>query len=92
MSKFPRFGLIDVLLILPKIGYGTDTRMESELKVLARHKTEENKYICDWLRNNKYWKIGKSGLVNKWITFYAYLCLKYKENFRNWNKRPLKDM
>ncbi len=28
---------------------------------------------------SKYWEIGKRGLSNKWITFYAYLCLKYKE-------------
>ena len=75
MSKFPRFGLIDVLLILAKIGYGTDKRMESEWKILVRHKTEESKYICDWIRNSKYWKIGKCGLVNKWITFYAYLTI-----------------
>ncbi len=46
---------------------------------ILKSDTEEEKYICDWIRNNKYWKIGKSGLANKWITFYAYLCLKYKE-------------
>ena len=74
-----RFSLIDVLLPLAKMGYGTDPRMESAWKVLARHKTEEEKYRCDWIINNKYWKIGKSGLANKWITFYAYLCFKYKE-------------
>ncbi len=61
------------------MGYGTDLRMESAWKVLARHKTEEGKYICDWIRNNKYWKIGKSGFANKWITFYAYFCLKHRE-------------
>jgi hypothetical protein len=74
-----RFGFLDVLLPLAKMGYGTDPRMKSAWNHLEWHKTEEGKYICDWIRNNKYWKIGKSGLANKWITFYAYLCLKYKE-------------
>jgi len=74
-----RFGLIDVLLPLAKMGYGMDERVESAWNVLARHKTEEGKYMCDWIRNNKYWKIGKSGVANKWITFYAYLCLKHKK-------------
>ena len=61
------------------MGFGNDPRMDSAWKVLARHKTQEGKYICDGVHNNKYWKIGKSGLPNKWITFYAYLCLKHKE-------------
>ena len=74
-----RFGLIDILLPLAKMGYGKEPRMDSAWKVLARHKTEEGKYICDGVHNNKYWKIGKGGLANKWITFYAYLCLKHRE-------------
>ncbi|KKK42048.1 hypothetical protein LCGC14_0676590 [marine sediment metagenome] len=73
------FGLIDVLLPLAKMGYGTDPRMKSAWEVLARHKTEENKYIIDSDRKSKYWEFGKRGFVNKWITFYTYLCLKYKE-------------
>ncbi len=74
-----RFGLIDVLLPLAIMGFGNDSRMDFAWKVLARHKTQEGKYICDGVHNNKYWKIGKSSLANKWITFYAYLCLKHRE-------------
>ena len=73
------FGLIDVLLPLAKMGYGTDPRMKSAWDVLTQHKTEEGKYILDRDYKSKYWKIGKRGVVNKWITFYAYLCLKYKK-------------
>jgi len=83
LTMFPfywGFGLIDVLLPLAKMGYGHDPRMESAWNVLARHKTEEGKYILDGNWKSKYWKIEKRGLVSKWITFYAYLCLKYKEN------------
>ena len=76
------FGLIDALLPLAKMGYGTDVRIKSAWNHLEWHRTEEGKYICDRIRNNKYWKIGKSGVANKWITFYAYLCLKYKEKVR----------
>ncbi|MHA1986013.1 MAG: hypothetical protein ACW98D_05170 [Promethearchaeota archaeon] len=62
------------------MGYETDPRMKSAWDVLTRHKTEEKKYKLDSVRKPKYWEIGKRGLANKWITFYAYLCLKYKEN------------
>jgi len=82
LTMFPfywGFGLIDVLLPLAKMGYGHDPRMESAWNLLALHKTEEGKYILDSIRKSKYWKFEKRGLVNKWITFYAYLCLKYKE-------------
>ncbi len=82
LTMFPfywGFGLIDVLLPLAKMGYGHDPRMGSAWNVLARHKTEEGKYILDGNWKSKYWKIEKRGLVSKWITFYAYLCLKYKE-------------
>ena len=82
LTMFPfywGFGLIDVLLPLAKMGYGHDPRIESAWNVLARHKTEEGKYILDSNWKSKYWKFEKRGLVSKWITFYAYLCLKYKE-------------
>jgi len=82
LTMFPfywGFGLIDVLLPLAKMGYGHDPRMESAWNVLAWHKTEEGKYILDSNWKSKYWKFEKRGLVSKWITFYAYLCLKYKE-------------
>jgi len=82
LTMFPfywGFGLIDVLLPLAKMGYGHDPRIESAWNVLAWHKTEEGKYILDSNWKSKYWKFEKRGLVSKWITFYAYLCLKYKE-------------
>ena len=81
-TMFPfthRFGFLDVLLPLAKMGYGTDPRMEPAWNHLKWHKTEEGKYIIDSNTKSKYWKFEKRGLVSKWITFYAYLCLKYKE-------------
>ena len=82
LTMFPfywGFGFIDVLLPLAKMGYGHDPRMYSAWDVLERHKTEEKKYKLDSDRKSKYWEFGKRGKANKWITFYAYLCLKYKE-------------
>ena len=74
-----RFGLIDVLLPLAKMGYGNDKRMEAAWDVLAYHRNEEGKYKLDGNIKSKYWDVGKRGSENKWITFYAYLCLKYKK-------------
>ncbi len=73
-----RFGLIDVLLPLSKMGYGKDTRVQSAWKVLNEHKTKQEEYLLDIDAKCKYWKVGKRGAPNKWITFYANLCLKYK--------------
>jgi len=74
-----RFGLIDVILPLAKMGYGGDPRMKSAWNVLAYHRNKEGKYRLDGNIKSKYWDIGKPSSINKWITFYAYLCLKYKD-------------
>ena len=73
-----KFGLLDVLLPLAKMGYGKDTRMQRAWDSLNEHKTEHGEYILDYDVKSPYWKIGKRGAPNKWITFYAYLCLKYR--------------
>lgn len=73
------FSLIDGLLPLAKMGYGKDPRMKSAWDVLSRHKTKAGKYKLDSDRQPRYWELEKRGEANKWITFYAYLCLKYKE-------------
>ncbi|MHA1200595.1 MAG: hypothetical protein ACTSQF_14855 [Candidatus Heimdallarchaeaceae archaeon] len=73
-----RFGLIDVLLPLAKMGYGKDARMQPAWKILDEHKTLQGKFILDKDTKCKYWKIGEKGAPNKWVTFYAYLCLKHR--------------
>lgn len=73
-----RFGLIDILLPLAKMGYGKDLKMRSAWDFLTKHKTKDDKYLLDVDNKCNYWKIGKRGAPNKWITFYANLCLKYK--------------
>jgi len=73
-----KFGLLDVLLPLAKMGYGKDHRMQSAWNFLNQHKTEHNEYLLDYDIKSPYWKIGKRAAPNKWITFYANLCLKYK--------------
>ncbi|MHA1110835.1 MAG: hypothetical protein ACTSRE_07005 [Promethearchaeota archaeon] len=73
-----RFGLIDVLLPLAKMGYGKDPRVQLAWKSLKDHKTKQGEYLLDIDTKCKYWKVGKRGAPNKWITFYAYLCLKYR--------------
>ena len=80
-TSFPfmwRFGLIDALLPLSKMGYGKDSRMQRAWEVLENHRTKAGEYILDKDVKCKYWKVGEKGAPNKWITFYAYLCLKYK--------------
>ncbi len=80
-TSFPfmwRFGLIDVLLPLARMGYGNDPKMRRAWDVLESHRTKAGEYILDKDVKCKYWKVGEKGMPNKWITFYAYLCRKYK--------------
>ncbi len=81
LTLFPftwRFGLLDVLLPLSKMGYGKDPRMKKAWEELENHKTKQGEYILDSGPKCPYWKIGERGAPNKWISFYAYLCLKYR--------------
>jgi len=73
-----RFGLLDILLPLSKMGYIKEPRMQSAWDFLENHKNQKDQYILDIDIKCKYWKVGKRGESNKWVTFYAYLCLKYK--------------
>ncbi len=59
------------------MGYGNSPELAAAWDLLEQKKNEEGKYILDWCPTNAYFKPGKRGLANKWITLYAYLALKY---------------
>jgi hypothetical protein len=77
-----RAGLLETLYALGKMGYGEDPRVQNAWQILQDHRTSTGRYILDWTpgkTTNRYFYPGKKGGENKWVTFYAYLCLKYKE-------------
>ena len=76
-----RAGLLETLYSLSKMGYGNNKRLSRAWDVLKQHRTENGKYILDWTpAKNNYMKPGKRKEESKWVTFYAYLCYKYKNS------------
>lgn len=76
-----RAGLLELVYSLAKMGYGEDPRVHRAWQILHEHRKSNGRYILDWTppkRSNMYFDPGKRQKENKWITFYAYLCLKYK--------------
>ncbi|MFX1511988.1 MAG: hypothetical protein ACFFCQ_05335 [Promethearchaeota archaeon] len=76
-----RAGLLETLYALAKMGYGEDPRMQNAWIILQEHRTSTGRYILDWTpgrTTNRYFYPGKIRTENKWVTFYSYLCLKYK--------------
>ncbi len=76
-----RAGLLETLYALAKMGYGEDPRVQNAWTILQNHRTSTGRYILDWTpgrTTNRYFYPGKKQTENKWVTFYAYLCLKYK--------------
>ncbi|MHA2094449.1 MAG: hypothetical protein ACW98F_07470 [Candidatus Hodarchaeales archaeon] len=78
-----RAGLLETLYALAKMGHGEDPRVENAWNVLQNRRTSTGRYILDWTpgkTTNRYFFPGKKQTENKWVTFYAYLCLKFKKN------------
>jgi hypothetical protein len=86
MTIFPfsyRAGLLETLYALAKMGYGEDPRLQNAWNILQDQRTSMGRYILNWTpgkTTNRYFYPGKKQTENKWVTFYAYLCLKYKMN------------
>ncbi len=76
-----RAGLLETLYALAKMGYGEDLRVQNAWTILQNHRISNGRFILDWTpgrTTNRYFYPGKIQMENKWVTFYAYLCLKYK--------------
>lgn len=81
MTLFPftwSASLLEVLLGLSKMGYGKDERLTRAWQLLEDKRNAEGLYILDWTPRQSPWKVGKRGQPNPWVTFYALLAKKYK--------------
>ncbi len=75
-----RFGLLEPLYALSKMGYGNHAALAEAWRILAEKKDEFGIYILDWTMPNCSFNPGKKGKANKWVTMYAYLAIKYKKS------------
>jgi len=62
------------------MGYGNDNRLDAAWNLLEKKKFENGRYPLERTPTQSPWKVGEVGQENKWITFYAYLAKKYRDN------------
>ncbi len=74
-----RSNLLESAYALAAMGYGTRPELDDMWKAFESKKDKESRYVLDWDPPRCYFKTGKRGQANKWVTVYAYLALKYKE-------------
>lgn len=74
-----RFGLIDPLLALSKMGYGNHPEVVDAWQFLDEKMNEDGTFNLDWTMPKCAFKVGKKGQPNKWVTFYAYLCYQQRD-------------
>ncbi len=67
--------LLEPLYALSRMGYGQHPALAPAWEYLALKRTEDGKYILDHSLKQIF-NAGPNGEPNKWITFYALLCLK----------------
>ncbi len=75
-----RAGLVEVLYILSKLGHGRDLRLDRAWTLLGTKSDKAGRFILDWTPGQSLWKVGMRGQPNKWMTLYALLAYKAREN------------
>lgn len=74
-----RAGLLEILLGLSRLGLGRDERLGRAWDVLESKADAQGRYPLEWSPSQSPWKVGRRGEANGWITFYAYLALKHRD-------------
>ena len=75
-----RFGILEPVYALSKMGYGSHASLSAAWEFLAEKKDETGKFILDWTVPKCAFNPEKKGSANKWVTLYAYLSMKQQEN------------
>jgi hypothetical protein len=76
-----RAGLLETLYAIGRLGFGNDPRVNDAWNLLQERRKSNGRFILDWTpgkTTNRYFYPGNKHTENKWVTFYAYLCMKYK--------------
>jgi hypothetical protein len=73
-----KIGLHMILYGLSVLGAGSSPECERALALLESKKDESGKFILEKSLTKPYFKVGKVGKPNKWITLYALLADKFR--------------
>ncbi len=77
-----RASLVELLYALSVMGYGRHPAVDAAWAQLETKHDGQGRYRLDWTPTNSYFKPGRRGEPNKWVTLYAYLALKHRETAR----------
>jgi hypothetical protein len=74
-----RLGLLEPLYALSKMGYGHHPALNEAWQMLSQKRDEMGRYNLDWKSPKCGFNPGEKGQANPWVTLYAYLALKYRD-------------
>lgn len=82
-TRFPitwRAGMVEIVYALSKLGYGSRKEVSRAWDLLETKKDTQERYILEWTPSQirKLFNVGKRNQPNKWITLYALLAVKGK--------------
>jgi hypothetical protein len=75
-----RVGLQNIIESFCALGYGIDKKLNEAWKILYTKKNDEGKYILNGTLTKSYLPKEKAGKPGKWVTFYALLAEKNKQD------------
>lgn len=74
-----RSNLLESAYALSVMGFGSRPELDDMWKLFESKRDESSRFVMDWDPPRCYFKSGKRGETNKWVTLYAYMALKHKE-------------
>ena len=74
-----RASFLEVLYALSRMGLGKRKELDRAWRVLESKKDKTGRFLLDWNPMQAPFKPGKRQQPNKWITYYALLAMKYRE-------------
>jgi len=74
-----RFDVLEPLYALSKMGYGTHAALEEAWSFLEEKRDDTGKFILNWKMPKCSFNPGEKEKANKWVTLYAYLAIKHRD-------------
>lgn len=74
-----RVGLQNIVESFCALGYGNDPRLKEAWDILNQKQTSDGKYLLDGTLTKSYLPKERAGKPSKWVTFYALLARKERE-------------
>ncbi|HEY95208.1 MAG TPA: hypothetical protein G4O15_09775 [Dehalococcoidia bacterium] len=86
-TRFPitwRASMVEILYALSKLSYGSRKEVSRAWELLEWKKDSQGRYILDWTPSQvrKIFNVGKRNEPNKWVTLYALLAVKARDEVK----------